>query len=560
MAKEMSRRTFLKQGAAAAIGLAVVPSTVLGKKFGYTAPSDKLNILGVGVGGRGASVLKGLESQNIIGLCDVDWKYADHIFKRYPAAKKFNDYRKMYDEMLKSADAVMVATADHTHAIIAADAITAGKHVYCEKPLTHTVYESRLLTKLADKYKVATQMGNQGASAEGVRKVCEWIWNGEIGEVRRVDTFTDRPIWPQGLARPEEDMRIPKTMNWDAFIGPAPYRPYNAAYTPWNFRGWWDFGTGALGDMACHILHPVFKGLKLGYPTKVEGSSTLLLNESAPSAQRVKFIFPARDNMPKVAMPEVEVHWYDGGLMPERPAGLPAGKNLNVSGGAAIFYGTKDTLICGCYGKDKAPSRWTVEDGAIKFNGSGGGEAQTGEGGDLIFAKKFKNFELEMEWKVSKGGNSGIFYLAQEVTTQKDGKTKYEPIYISCPEYQVLDNTNHPDAKLGVDGNRQSASLYDMIPAVPQNQNPFGEWNKAKIMVYKGTVVHGQNDKNVVEYHLWTPQWTEMLENSKFSSEKWPLAFELLNNCGGENHEGYIGLQDHGDDVWFRNIRVKILD
>ncbi len=204
MAKEMSRRTFLKQGAAAAIGLAVVPSTVLGKKFGYTAPSDKLNILGVGVGGRGASVLKGLESQNIIGLCDVDWKYADHIFKRYPAAKKFNDYRKMYDEMLKSADAVMVATADHTHAIIAADAITAGKHVYCEKPLTHTVYESRLLTKLADKYKVATQMGNQGASAEGVRKVCEWIWNGEIGEVRRVDTFTDRPIWPQGLARPEE--------------------------------------------------------------------------------------------------------------------------------------------------------------------------------------------------------------------------------------------------------------------------------------------------------------------------------------------------------------------
>ena len=352
MAKEMSRRTFLKQGAAAAIGLAVVPSTVLGKKFGYTAPSDKLNILGVGVGGRGASVLKGLESQNIIGLCDVDWKYADHIFKRYPAAKKFNDYRKMYDEMLKSADAVMVATADHTHAIIAADAITAGKHVYCEKPLTHTVYESRLLTKLADKYKVATQMGNQGASAEGVRKVCEWIWNGEIGEVRRVDTFTDRPIWPQGLARPEEDMRIPKTMNWDAFIGPAPYRPYNAAYTPWNFRGWWDFGTGALGDMACHILHPVFKGLKLGYPTKVEGSSTLLLNESAPSAQRVKFIFPARDNMPKVAMPEVEVHWYDGGMMPDRPAGFPDNKQLmGPGGGLTIFHGTKDTLICGCYGQ-----------------------------------------------------------------------------------------------------------------------------------------------------------------------------------------------------------------
>ena len=169
----MSRRKFLKKGAAAAIGLAVVPGTVLGKKFGHTAPSDKLNILGVGIGGRGSSVLRGLESQNIIGLCDVDWKYADHVFKRYPAAKKYNDYRKMFDEMLKSADAVMVATADHTHAIIAADAMTAGKHVYVEKPLTHTVYESRLLTKLADKYKVATQMGNQGASDEGVRKVCE---------------------------------------------------------------------------------------------------------------------------------------------------------------------------------------------------------------------------------------------------------------------------------------------------------------------------------------------------------------------------------------------------
>ena len=208
--------------------------------------------------------MKGLESQNIIGLCDVDWKYAEHVFQRYPAAKRYNDYRRMYDEMLKSADAVMVATADHTHAIIAADAITAGKHVYCEKPLTHTVYESRLLTKLAAKHKVATQMGNQGASAEGVRKVCEWIWNGEIGEVRKVEAFTDRPIWPQGLMRPENDERVPKTLNWDAFIGPAPMRPYNSIYTPWNFRGWWDFGTGALGDMACHILHPVFKGVETG--------------------------------------------------------------------------------------------------------------------------------------------------------------------------------------------------------------------------------------------------------------------------------------------------------
>ena len=213
------------------------------------------------------------------------------------------------------------------------------------------------------------------------------------------------------------------------------------------------------------------------------------------------------------------------------------------------------------YGKDKVPSKWVIEDGCLKFNGTGGGEAQTAEGGDLIFAHKFKNFELTFEYKVAKGSNSGVFYLAQEVTSKNDkGEEVLEPIYISAPEYQVLDNANHPDAKLGKDNNRQSASLYDMIPAVPQNAKPFGEWNTGKIMVYKGTVIHGQNGENVVEYHLWTPQWTEMLQNSKFSQEKWPLAFELLNNCGGENREGFIGFQDHGDDVWFRNIKVKVME
>ncbi len=232
---------------------------------------------------------------------------------------------------------------------------------------------------------------------------------------------------------------------------------------------------------------------------------------------------------------------------------------VDADGYYVIFDGTSLKGWRG-YGKDNVPARWTIDEGCLKFSGTGSGEGQTGEGGDIIFSHKFQNFILEFDWKVSKGGNSGVFYLAQEVTTEKDGVVRYEPIYISSPEYQVLDNANHPDALLGVDGNRKSASLYDMIPAKPQNQKPFGEWNKGKIMVYKGTVIHGQNDENVVEYHLWTPQWTDMLQASKFSEEKWPLAYELLNNCGGEKHEGYIGFQDHGDDVWFRNIRVKLFE
>ncbi len=351
MSNNMSRRKFLQTSGAAALGMTIIPSVAMGKSVsGKTAPSDKLNIAGVGVGGRGFSVLKDVESQNIIGLTDVDWKYSDQVFKHFPNAKPYYDFRKMYDEIGKDIDAVIVATADHTHAIVAADAMTMGKHVYVEKPLTHSVYESRLLTRLADKNKLATQMGNQGASGEGVRQTCAWIWAGEIGEVKKVECFTDRPIWPQGLPRPEKVEKVPKQMNWDLFIGPAPMRPYNPIYTPWNWRGWWDFGTGALGDMACHIMQPVVEALKLKYPTQVEGSSTMLLSECAPNAEVVRYVFPARENMPKVSMPEVEVFWYDGGLMPPRPKGMPAGKDLNMQGGCVIFHGTKDTLICGCYG------------------------------------------------------------------------------------------------------------------------------------------------------------------------------------------------------------------
>ena len=350
---DISRRDFLKTGAMALAGITIAPSSILGMSHGHVSPSDKLNIAAVGIGGMGhANINKVKGTENIVALCDVDWKYAKRVFDEFPKAKKYWDYRKMYEEMGKSIDGVIIATADHTHAIITADAMTMGKHVFCQKPLTHSVYESRLLTKLAASTGVATQMGNQGASDEGTDLVCEWIWNGEIGEVTKVECATDRPIWPQGLNAPEKADRIPGTLNWDLFTGPAKLNPYNEIYHPWNWRGWWDYGTGALGDMACHILHQPFRALKLGYPTKVEGSSTLLLSACAPHAQHVKMIFPARDNMPKVALPEVEVHWYDGGMMPNRPEGFPEGKELmGPGGGLTIFHGTKDTLICGCYGQ-----------------------------------------------------------------------------------------------------------------------------------------------------------------------------------------------------------------
>lgn len=362
MNKDISRRDFLQKSALATAGAVLASSPAFASAAGVaesmaSAPArklsanDKLNVVGVGIGGRGGADIDGLaKTENIIGLCDVDWDYSAPKFKQYPNAQKFKDYREMFDKLGKDIDAVVVGTADHTHAVISAQALEMGWHVYCEKPLTHTVYETRLLTKLAAKNKVATQMGNQGASGEGVRKICEAIWTGMIGEVTKVEAFTDRPIWPQGLETPEKVERVPKTLDWDLFLGPAKKRPYNSIYHPWNWRGWWDFGTGALGDMACHILQPVVKALNLKYPTAVQGSSNCLMVDCAPDAQVVHFKFPARDNMPKVAMPAVDVTWYDGGLMPEYPAGWPEGKNMNDSGGAVIFYGTKDILVCGCYG------------------------------------------------------------------------------------------------------------------------------------------------------------------------------------------------------------------
>ena len=346
----MNRRSFIGNSATVTAGFTIIPGHVMGKQFGHTAPSDKLNIAGIGVGGMGRRNLVNMNTENIVALCDVDWTYAAKTFNDYPAAKQYKDWRRMFDEMGKSIDAVLVATPDHTHAVVTAHAISLGKHAYTQKPLTHSVYESRLLTKLAQKYKVATQMGNQGNSFNWCREISEWIWSGVIGEVTEVHTWTDRPIWPQGLQRPKEQMSTPSTLDWDLFIGPAQKRNYHSVYTPWNWRGWWDFGTGALGDMACHIMDPVFWALNLKYPSKVIGSSTLCNIESPPHAQIVEYTFPERQTVRNVKMPEVKLSWYDGGLLPPRPEELADGEMMGDENGGIIFIGTKGKIMTGCYG------------------------------------------------------------------------------------------------------------------------------------------------------------------------------------------------------------------
>ena len=347
----ISRRKFIGNVATAAAGFTILPSYVV-SGLGYRMPSDKLNIAGIGVGGVGGTNVNNCASENIVALCDVDWDYASKLFNKYPDAKKYKDYRKMFDEMGDKIDAVIVATPDHTHALITAAAMRMGKHVYTQKPLTHTVYESRMLRKLANETKVATQMGNQGNSGDGIRQTCEWIWDGAIGEITEVHAWTNRPIWPQGLERPTESFDIPGTLDWDLFIGPATYRPYHPSYTPWNWRAWWDFGTGALGDMACHIVDPAFWALKLGHPSYIYGSSTQVNTESAPHAEIVHYEFPDRGSVGKIKLPPVKLTWYDGGLLPPRPEELKDGQIMGDGSGGVLFVGTKGKLMTGCYGRN----------------------------------------------------------------------------------------------------------------------------------------------------------------------------------------------------------------
>jgi predicted dehydrogenase len=363
----ISRRAFVG-GAAAAAGVMIVPRRVLGGPA-YQAPSDTVNIATVGyVHGMGTSNTNACAKENVVALCDVDESDAamrkmkrskTPILDTFPKAARYKDFRVMLQKQ-KDIDAVIVATPDHAHAVVAMAAMQLGKHVYVQKPMTRTISEARALTEAARRYKVVSQMGNQGRSGEGVRLIQEWIEDGAIGEVREVHCWTNRPIWPQGMARPTDTPAVPDGLDWDLWIGPAPMRPYHTAYHPFSWRSWIDFGAGALGDMACHVMDASYSVLKLGSPTSVLASvaynvvevprpdgtisnQRLTYDDSFPPATVVHYNFPARGKK----LPALKFHWYDGGILPERPEELEPDRRLPESG--TIFVGTKGKLISETY-------------------------------------------------------------------------------------------------------------------------------------------------------------------------------------------------------------------
>ena len=357
----ISRRDFMGSAAAAAAAFTIVPRHVLGGA-GYTPPSEKLNIASIGAAGQAVVDINNLcKTENIVALCDVDWGRAAGTFKRFPRAKQYSDFRKMLEKEDKNIDTVIVAIPDHSHAVAAIAAIKMGKHVYCEKPLTHDIFEARKLAEAAREAKVVTQMGNQGQASESVRLLCEWIWDGAIGPVREVHNWSWCPVWPQGMGRPEETPPVPSKLDWDLWLGTAPERPYHPCYAPKQWRGWWDFGTGAMGDQGCHTLFATFKALKLKHPVSVEACNSYRVNkmwdksankETYPKASIIRYKFPARGDMPPV-----ELTWYDGGLKPPRPEELAdddrrLGNNQGIleerkSQGGILHIGDKGKMLNG---------------------------------------------------------------------------------------------------------------------------------------------------------------------------------------------------------------------
>lgn len=387
LSNNLSRRQFIGAAGASAALFTIVPRRVLGGPA-FTAPSDLVNVACIGVGGMGRNNTMSLRTPdavveqwkkdqanapvvdpstltpeeaerrerrrrfrepkqlaNIYAICDVDLEYAKTTIESYPQAKVYQDFRKMLDQE-KEIDAVMIATPDHSHAVIAMNAMLRGKHVFCQKPLTKTIFEARKLAETAKATNVVTQMGNQGHASEGARLIKEWLQAGAIGNVTRVAVWTNRPIWPQGkITRPTADVPVPPKMDWDLWLGPAPLKSYQPEVSHFNWRGWRDYGTGALGDMGAHLIDHPFWALDLGQPISVQASSTEYSDDAYPLATVVTYEFPARG-----AMPPVTMTWADGGLTPPRPDELEPGRQMGTGGSGVIYYGDKGVLMHGDYG------------------------------------------------------------------------------------------------------------------------------------------------------------------------------------------------------------------
>jgi predicted dehydrogenase len=335
----MKRRTFLRTAATLAVGLQIVPRHVIGQ--GATPPSEKLNIAGVGAGGQGGGVLNDMSGENIVALCDVDSSRAAGTFRRFPQATQYKDYRVMLEKE-RNIDALMIATPDHMHAPITLAALRAGKHVYVEKPMAHTIEEARLMTQVARETGLVTQMGNQGHAGEGLRRTREWILAGAIGHVHEVHGWSDRPgnWWPQPAQRSAQTMEVPPHLDWDLWLGAAAERPFDQAYHPFAWRGWFDFGTGALGDMAVHNLDPAFYALDLQAPTSAQAETSGLGEASYPAWQRITFHFASRREQPALKMV-----WHDGGKLPDPPEDLA--DEVELSDNGILFIGDKGTMLAG---------------------------------------------------------------------------------------------------------------------------------------------------------------------------------------------------------------------
>lgn len=369
-----TRRSFVQSATASAAAFTIVPRHVLGR--GFTAPSDMVRYAAIGIGGKGDSDVQGIAKAgaSVAALCDVDWKSGRRNFARFPDAKRFKDYREMLATMGNEIDAVSVTIPDHSHAAATMMALKLNKPVFCQKPLTRTLGEARAIMAEAKKRNVATQMGNQGHAGVGTRQLREWYEAGAIGEIKEIHYWTNRPIWPQGLERPELAYNVPATMDWNLWLGPAPERPYAPAYAPFSWRGWWDYGTGALGDIACHAMDAAFWTFDLRNPSRIAPDSTQLFEESAPKSSRIDYEFPAT-----ATRPAIRVFWRDGGLWPPKPPQLADSDIWPIGAdGGQLWVGRDGAMVADIYGDNarlldaKKQEQFTKTPVPIKYPRSAG--------------------------------------------------------------------------------------------------------------------------------------------------------------------------------------------